>query len=149
MFSSCESLTSLDLSSFDTSNVTDMNFMFYYCKKLETIVFSNKFLTSNVKKMNSMFSSCESLTSLDLSSFDTSNVTDMMHMFALDYSLTTIIVGDGFDTSNVTNSDNMFGSCQSLVGGGGKKFSYLNPADKTYARIDDPANGNPGYFTRK
>lgn len=70
-------------------------------------------------------------------------------MFALDYSLTTIIVGDGFDTSNVTNSDNMFGSCQSLVGGGGTKFSYLNPTDKTYARIDDPANGNPGYFTRK
>ena len=149
LFMNCSSLQVIDTEVFDTAAVTDMKFMFSGCKKLETIVFSNKFLTSNVETMASMFSSCESLTSLDLSSFDTSNVTDMMHMFALDYSLTTIIVGDGFDTSNVTNSDNMFGSCQSLVGGGGKKFSYLNPADKTYARIDDPANGNPGYFTRK
>ena len=149
LFMNCSSLQVIDTEVFDTAAVTDMKFMFSGCKKLETIVFSNKFLISNVETMASMFSSCESLTSLDLSSFDTSNVTDMMHMFALDYSLTTIIVGDGFDTSNVTNSDNMFGSCQSLVGGGGKKFSYLNPADKTYARIDDPANGNPGYFTRK
>ncbi len=149
MFAGCENLTTLNLSGFDTAAVTDMGSMFSGCKKLETIVFSNKFLTSNVETMASMFSDCESLTSLDLSSFDTSNVTDMMHMFILDYSLTTIFVGDGFDTSNVTNSDNMFGSCQSLVGGGGTTFSYSNPNDKTYARIDDPANGNPGYFTRK
>ncbi len=149
MFHDCESLTSLDLSSFDTSNVTDMKYMFNNCKKLETIVFSNKFLTSNVKTMACMFDGCESLTTLDLSSFDTSNVTDMMFMFIFDSSLTTIFVGDGFDTSNVTNSNSMFGSCQSLVGGVGTTFRYSNPDDKTYARIDDPANGNPGYFTRK
>lgn len=149
MFLFCENLTTLNLSGFDTAAVTNMGSMFCDCKKLETIVFSNKFITSNVETMASMFSSCESLTSLDLSSFDTSNVTDMKNMFILDYSLTTIFVGDGFDTSNVTNSDSMFGSCQYLVGGGGTTFSYSNPKDKTYARIDDPANGNPGYFTRK
>ena len=149
MFDGCESLTSLDLSSFDTSNVTDMKYMFNTCKKLETIVFSNKFLTSNVKTIDWMFHGCESLTSLDLSSFDTSNVTDMKYMFSSDYSLTTIFVGDGFDTSNVTRSRGMFGTCLSLVGGVGTTFSYSYPEDKTYARIDDPANGNPGYFTRK
>ena len=148
LFGFCSSLKKIDLSCFDTSNVTDMSFMFAECKKLETIVFSNKFLTSNVETMASMFSSCESLTSLDLSSFDTSNVTDMHHMFILDYSLTTIFVGDGFDTSNVTNSDNMFGACQSLVGGVGTTHSYSNPDDKTYARIDGGPS-NPGYFTRK
>ena len=31
MFSSCESLTVLDLSSFNTSKVKDMEKMFYYC----------------------------------------------------------------------------------------------------------------------
>ena len=149
LFMKCSSLQVIDTEVFDTAAVTNMGIMFCDCKKLETIVFSNKFLTSNVKKMNSMFSSCESLTSLDLSSFDTSNVTDMKNMFILDYSLTTIFVGDGFDTSNVTNSDRMFGVCRSLVGGVGTTFSYSNPKDKTYARIDDPANGNPGYFTRK
>lgn len=148
MFYGCENLTTLNLSGFNTAAVTDMGSMFFGCKKLETIVFSNKFLTSNVETMASMFSRCESLTSLDLSNFDTSNVTDMMHMFILDYSLTTIFVGDGFDTSNVTNSDNMFGACQSLVGGVGTTFSYSNPEDKTYARIDGGPS-NPGYFTRK
>ncbi|WP_368667998.1 BspA family leucine-rich repeat surface protein, partial [Pseudomonas sp. Kh13] len=47
------SATSLDLSSFDTSSVTNMRCMFRYC----------------------------SATSLDLSSFDTSSVTDMSYMF--------------------------------------------------------------------
>ncbi len=148
MFSRCESLTSLDLSSFNTSNVETMAFMFSICESLTSLDLSS-FDTSNVETMATMFSGCESLTSLDLSNFDTSNVTDMKLMFTLDDSLTTIFVGDGFDTSNVTNSDNMFGSCQSLVGGVGTTFSYSNPNDKTYARIDDPANGNPGYFTRK
>ena len=148
MFYGCENLTTLNLSGFDTSNVTDMGFMFVGCKKLETIVFSNKFLTSNVETMASMFSGCESLTSLDLSSFDTSKVTNMERMFIFDSSLTTIFVGDGFDTSNVTNSVNMFGSCQSLVGGDGTTYSYSNPEDKTYARIDGE-NSLPGYFTRK
>lgn len=30
----CENLTNLDLSSFDTSKVTDMGFMFWSCNKL-------------------------------------------------------------------------------------------------------------------
>ena len=41
MFNHCESLTSLNLSNFDTSNVTDMQYMFYYCSKLETIYVSH------------------------------------------------------------------------------------------------------------
>ena len=37
MFDGCNSLTSLTLSNFDTSNVTDMNSMFVGCKVLKTI----------------------------------------------------------------------------------------------------------------
>jgi surface protein len=37
MFAYCNSLTSLDLSSFDTSNVTNMTYMFYYNHKLQRI----------------------------------------------------------------------------------------------------------------
>ena len=50
MFSNCSSLTGIDLSSFNTSNVTNMLQMFFACTSLE---------------------------SLDLSNFDTSNVTNM------------------------------------------------------------------------
>jgi len=37
MFYNCSKLTTLDLSSFDTSNVTDMNHMFYNCSELTTL----------------------------------------------------------------------------------------------------------------
>lgn len=37
MFNSCSSLTTLDLSGWDTSNVTDMSLMFWGCTKLKTI----------------------------------------------------------------------------------------------------------------
>ena len=37
MFIYCGSLTSLDLSGFDTSNVTDMGDMFSYCDKLTSL----------------------------------------------------------------------------------------------------------------
>ena len=41
MFSDCESLESLNLSNFDTSNVTDMRYMFDGCYKLRTIYMRN------------------------------------------------------------------------------------------------------------
>ena len=34
MFKNCYKLTSLNLSSFNTANVTDMSNMFYYCERL-------------------------------------------------------------------------------------------------------------------
>ena len=75
MFAECESLTNLDVSHFDTSQVTDMSEMFFRCYDLTTLDVSH-FDTSQVTDMWKMFSNCESLTSLDLSSFDTSQVTN-------------------------------------------------------------------------
>ena len=37
MFSNCRSLTSLDLTEWDTSNVTSMSYMLYYCGDLTSI----------------------------------------------------------------------------------------------------------------
>ena len=74
MFDFCSKLTSLDLSNFDTSNVTNMDSMFYYTS-LTSLNVSN-FNTSNVTNMSWMFA-CTDLTSLDLSNFDTSKVTDI------------------------------------------------------------------------
>lgn len=80
MFRDCRSLTSLDLSSFDTSHVTNMNSMFYSCRSLTSLDLSN-FDTSQVTYMDSMFNGCRKLTSLDLSSFNTSKVASMGKMF--------------------------------------------------------------------
>ena len=80
MFGGCSALTSLDLSSFNTSNVTSMENMFYGCSKLTSLDLSNCD-TSNVTSMVDMFRGCSSLTTLDLSNFDTSKVTNMSYMF--------------------------------------------------------------------
>ena len=113
MFSYCSSITSLNLSSFDTSNTTDMHDMFLYCTKLVTLNLSN-FNTSKVTDMHDMFANCSKLTTLDLSNFDTSNVTEMGRMFSSCSNLSSLDLSD-FDTSNVTDMGNMFDSCHSLT----------------------------------
>ena len=113
MFQNCTSLTSLDVSNFDTSNVTDMSYMFHSCNGLTSLIVSS-FDTSNVTTMSDMFRSCSGLTSLDVSNFDTSNVTDMDGMFQTCTSLTSLDLSS-FDTSNVTNMRSMFYLCTSLT----------------------------------
>ena len=81
MFQECNGLTILDLSNFNTSDVTNMGFMFNNCKKLKEIKGINKFVTNKVTDMDTMFNSCCELEYLDLSNFDTSNVIDMSRMF--------------------------------------------------------------------
>ena len=102
-------MTSIDLSSLDTSEVTNMNSMFTGCEGLTSLDVSN-FDTSKVTNMSDMFGYCSSLTSLDVSKFDTSQVTNMGYMFGGCRSLTSLDVSN-FDISNVTNMDFMFCDC--------------------------------------
>ena len=60
MFSDCSSLESIDLSSFNTTNVNNMSGMFSNCSSLKSIDLSS-FNTTNVKDMSYMFSGCSSL----------------------------------------------------------------------------------------
>ena len=96
--------TSIDLSSFDTSNVTDMNKMFLN-SQATAITGLNSFDTSNVTDMSGMFEGSQAQ-SLDLSFFDTSNVTDMSGMFQRSQANTLNL--SSFDTSNVTDMNGMF-----------------------------------------
>ena len=127
MFEGCSSLESLDLSSFDTSNVTDMTYMFSYCRSLESLDLSS-FDTSNVTDMHSMFLYCSSLLSLDLSNFDTSNVTYMYDMFEDCSSLSSLDLSS-FDTSNVTYMYEMFSECSSLSSLDLSNFDTSNVTD--------------------
>ena len=114
MFKGCEELEYLDLSSFDTSYVTDMRFMFDDCCKLKEINGINTFNTINVQNMFAMFEECKELEYLDLSNFNTSNVTDMSYMFDQCNKLQEIKGIDNFDTSNVTQMEFMFNQCYNL-----------------------------------
>ena len=72
MFSGCSSLTSLNLSFFDTKNVINMGYMFgdykSGCSSLTTFDLST-FNTKNVRDMQYMFCGCSNLESLNLDSF--------------------------------------------------------------------------------
>lgn len=112
MFLNCPKLQSLDLSHFNTSKVTNMGWMFLGCAKLTSLDVSS-FDTSNVTNMNSMFYSCSGLQSLDLSNFDTSKVTSMSQIFYECRSLKNLNIST-FDTSNISDMNAMFYNCQSL-----------------------------------
>ena len=142
--------TSLDLSHFDTSKVEDMSKMFAEMANITELDLSN-FDTSNVKDMSRMFDHTAELRTLDLSNFNTSKVTDFSKMFANEYinKLERIYVKQDFDTSAGTDFTNIFTGRTNLRGGNGSFLLDPSTADKTWLRIDDPANGRPGYFTRK
>ena len=81
MFNECCELKYLNLSNFDTSNVTDMSYMFYCCEKMKEIKGINKFNTIRVGDMKQMFNECKELEYLDLSNFKTQIVNSMRSMF--------------------------------------------------------------------
>ena len=147
MFNGCSSLTSLDLSNFNTSEVASMYSMFNNCNSLTTLNL-HKFNTSNVTNMENMFYGCSNLTSLDLSSFNTSEVTNMISMFYDDSALTTIYVGSQWDISDLTPYDgnNMFTGCTQLKGENGTTYDEDNIGIE-YAHID--VEGDPGYLSSK
>ena len=123
-FSGFSKMTSIDLSALDTSEVTDMSYMFSECMNLTSLDVSN-FDTSQVTDMWTMFAGCMSLTSLDVSNFDTSEVTDMSLMFFECSRLTSLDVSN-FDTSSVTNMDSMFCNCPAWNTVDQTKFSNAN-----------------------
>ena len=138
MFYNCKAIKSIDLSSFNTKNITNMSNMFYNCENLIFINFSNfntenvinmknmfkqcyslttitlnMFVTNKVNNMHGMFHSCDKLINLDLSNFDTQNVTDMSNMFAYCNSLEKINLSH-FHTENLKNMSAMFYMCENL-----------------------------------
>ena len=80
MFYDITNIIKIDLSQFDSSQITKMEFMFGLCTSLREIDLSN-FNTSSAKSMRNMFSECYKLESLNLSSFDTSQLESMVELF--------------------------------------------------------------------
>ena len=112
MFYKCKDLEYLDLSNFNTENVTNMSGMFNRCLGLRTLILTN-LKTEKVKDMSWMFNECSSLTDLDLSSFNTNKVQNMGKMFNRCDCLVNLNVST-FNTKNVTSMLFMFWGCRSL-----------------------------------
>ena len=68
MFYGCSSLISIDLSSFNTSKVEEMNELFFGCSSLTSLNLSN-FNAQRILSMNYMFYGCSKLIYIDISYF--------------------------------------------------------------------------------
>ena len=147
MFVDCESLEELDLSNFNTSNVVSMSYMFRMCYSLKSVDLSS-FDTRKVISFDHMFSACNSLETIDISTFNTTQA-NRITVYYMFYGgpMKTIYVSDKFVTDNMPNTY-MFMNTNKLVGGAGTTYTTDHWGIE-YARIDDPENGKPGYFTLK
>ena len=160
--------TIIDITSFDTSNVTNMSRMFEL-SAIEDIDVSN-LDTNKVTNMKAMFAQAALLTTIDISSLNMKNVTNANSMFTLCLSLKDInMIGLSFD--NASDFETMFNQCPELTTIYASSTFYINPSastigmfnqcpklkgerntgttgnptDATYARLDTVAT--PGYFS--
>ena len=103
LFVDCYDLISINFSdTFDTSHVICMYYMFSSCDSLKYINISS-FNTSLVGDMEGMFNGLDELTSLDLSNFDTKNVYYMQCIFAYSEKLSYLDISS-FDTTFLRGS---------------------------------------------
>ena len=132
LFQNCITLEYIDLSNFDTSNVTNMAFMFNHCNRLKEIKGLDKFITSKATTMEGMFQSCFKLEFIDVSSFDTSNVEIMNFMFVDCFKLKGIKGINKLNTKKVTNMTGMFENCLSLKYLNLENFDTSNVTNMSY-----------------
>ena len=144
-FNNMSKLTTITgISYLKTDNVTNMCDMFRNCSSLTSLNLSS-FNTAEVTSMWAMFQNCSGLSFLDLHSFNTAKVTDMDELFQNCSNLQFIFVDESkWSIAVLVFSNNMFGGCTKLVGGNGTKYSSYY-TDKTRARVDKP--GQAGYLT--
>ena len=134
MFSYCESLTSLDLSSWDVSSAETITSMFYHCSALESLDVST-WDVSDVTTMSGVFGYCSSLEVLDLSSWDTSSATSMGQMFNRCTGLVRVSLGSKFSFTGAGKT-----SCElpTPVDDDGTEGVWMN--ESTGVTYDDPAD---------
>ena len=123
MFSGCINLKNINLSSFNTENVINMEGMFGEYSNFSFLNLSSLELTKDIEELNGFiknqkiiyFDGCKNLENLNLvSSFKTHNVINMMYMFAGCNNLKNLNLPSSFNTHNVTNMMNMFAGCNNL-----------------------------------
>jgi len=128
LFQNCSKLTNIDVTHFDTAKTTQMSGMFQNCRGIATVDVTH-FNTSKVCTMMSMFEGCSKLTSVDVTGFDTSNVTHMQNMFNGCIILPAVDVTH-FNTAKLQNMSYMFNGCAKLTSAG-LDVSHFNTANVT------------------
>ena len=129
MFNDCVCLKKVDLSKFDTSNLTRLMAMFQTCENLESITFFNSPI-EKVTNMNFFLMRCSKIKSISLSNFNKEITVTMDNCFTSCKKLETV------DLSNfkakVVSASYMFNECDRL-----KKLDLSGLVSTDESRIED------------
>lgn len=143
MFYECNSLRTINLSSFNTSNVTDMSAMFAGYNsdmKLESVDISN-FDFSNVMTISGMFQRCSEIESMSFVGKDLSNVHDVAYLFTMCYKLESLDLTD-VDFSGVNSFTYM------LYDAGRNRAKFFVTCSTAMKNLLEDNNANPPAYTK-
>ena len=114
MFRQCEKLPVLDTTGWDTSNITNMQGMFYKCYGLKEIIGVSDWDVSNVTSLYAAFYNLHAMTKLDLSGWDVSKVTNLNMALRSNNNLSYVDLS-GWNISSACNASNMLAYNPKLV----------------------------------
>ena len=115
LFRGCGNIISIDLSSFDSSEVIDMVQMFSICYQLKEVNLNNLNILK-VKNMSHLFNKCFDLEKITFPpSFNTENVENMNFMFHFCQALKEINFSPAFKTNKAKTMRGIFGKCFNLI----------------------------------
>ena len=104
----------IDISGWDTSNVTFMEEMFRKCSKLKNIIGIENLDVSKLENADSMFSYCENLVELDLTNWNPKLLQKTRCMFCGCSNLKIIKNIENWQLPNIKNVSYMFCNCTKL-----------------------------------
>ena len=152
MFKNMSGLTSLTLKgSFTAANVTNMEGTFYGVKNINTIDLSNLVSKPTNLKQTFAFTGGGAIETIDISNMDLSDVTTVeWTFFNANSGLKTIYTSSSVNPEVATDNTATFQYDTGLVGGANTHtYEVGGISSGAGSCIDDPDNGNPGYFTIK
>lgn len=130
MFSNCQSLAFLDVNNWDMISGYSLNNMFAYSGI--TDIDLSKWNTSNITNLSNLFFECTRLKQIDLHTWNTESVSTCYWLFRCCSSLEFINI-DGWNTCNVYDMDRMFGECPKLIAI--KGLNKLNTTNVQFTRL--------------
>ena len=104
----------VNISGWDTSNVTAMAYMFSRCKNLKNIIGIENLDVSKLEKANFMFDSCENLVELDLTNWNPKLLQKTRYMFCGCSNLKIIKNIENWQLPNIKDVRYMFCNCTKL-----------------------------------
>lgn len=138
--------STIDISHFNTRNVTDMSWLFHG-SKYSNIILGDNFDTTNVMNFKGMFQELSQIVTLDISTFKVKKGALIDYMFGLCPKLQRIYVSKDNGFENAKTGSLIFQQCTSLIGGiGENETTFASAGDNSeYVRIS--TTDAPGYFT--